>query len=399
MRRKIEKIYLIHQLDMNSRAGGILHVIGLAKGFIRQGIEVVVMAPKHGRTYDKLPFPVRYLPVIPHPRVLKILSYELALAVYLLQQRELWTKRAAIYVRRGTLLLAPLLIAKVFRLVSAVEENGVDWALELGKLTGIEKWWHLFLRGINKVVFQLADFIIVPTEGMKQYIMRRFPSADQKTFVVPNGVDLDVFHPLNLNTARKYLNLPSGNRYMCFVGHFYPGRGLESLIETLPKVIRRVPSVRVLLVGDGPLRKTLEEKVRQLGLEEHVLFTGSQPATTAALYIAASEVCLAPYDTLYSSLTSLSPLKLYSYMACARPVVISDIPIECRGLSEAARVVPPKQPDALAEAIIDLLNHPEEAMRMGKRGREIVEKLYTWDVAAKKVLTVLNRGEDSCCEN
>jgi len=208
-----------------------------------------------------------------------------------------------------------------------------------------------------------------------------------------------VFRVRELKEARECLGLPLQMRYVCFVGHFYPGRGLGILIEALPKIVQRVPDALLLLVGDGPLRKTLEEKVRQLDLEEYALFMGFQPPTKAALYIAASEVCLAPYDTLYASLTSLSPLKLYSYMACARPVVISDIPIECEGLVNAARIVSPEQPDALAEAVVDLLNHPEEARRMGERGREIVEELYTWDIAAKKVLAVLNWDADNCCEN
>jgi len=395
---KVKKVYLIHQLNMNGQAGGILHVIGLAKGLFRQGVEVIVIAPRYREIHPGLPFHVRYLTVIPRPRVLKILSYELALAIYLCGQREIWTRKAVIYIRRGTLLLAPLLIAKILHLQSVVEENGIDWELELGKLAGIKKMWHLFLRRINKWVFRLASFVIVPTEGMKQYLTRIFPWVAHKTFVVANGVDTEIYHPRDLVKAQKQLKLSSPKRYVCYVGHYYPGRGLEILMEALTKIVQQVPNLQVLLVGDGPLRKALEEKVRQLDLKEHVLFAGFQPPTKASLYIAASEVCLAPYDTLYASLTSLSPLKLYSYMACARPVVISDVPIECKRLGEAARIVPPEQPDALAEAVIDLLSHPQEAKRMGERGREIVEEFYTWDIAAKKVLAGLDRGEGNCCE-
>jgi len=391
---KIEKVYLIHQLDMSGRAGGILHVIGLAKGLTRQGIEVVVVAPKHGRTHGELPFPVRYLAVIPRPRALKVLTYELALATYLLQQQDIWTRKAAVYVRRGTLLLTPFLVAKVFRLISVVEENGVDWALELGKLIGIERWWHLCLRRIRGVAYRLAKSVIVPTEGLRQNIVNSFSAIAQKTFVVPNAVDLEVYHPRDSTEAREKLKLSLGNRFICYVGHFYPGRGLEVLIEAFLKVIKQIPDSRLLLVGDGPLRKGLEKEVRRLGMEEHILFTGFQPLTKAALYIAVSEICMAPFERRYLRV-EVSPLKLYSYMACARPVVISDVPIECEGLAEAARLVPPEQPDALAEAIIDLLNHPEEARRMGERGRQIVEKLYIWDVAAKKVLVILNRTAES----
>ena len=353
----------------------------------------MVVGPRHGRTHADLPFHVRYLPVVPRPRALKILSYELALTIYLWGQQEIWMRKAAIYIRRGTLLLAPLLIARVLRLESIVEENGLDWELELGKLTGIKKWWHLSLRRINEGVFQLAKLIIVPTEGMKQYLTKIFPGITQKTFVVANGVDQEIYRPRNLAEAQKQLKLSPEAKYVSYVGHFYPGRGLEILVESFLEVVKQVPNARLLLVGDGPLRKTLEKKVRQLGIEQYVFFKGFQPPTKAALYIAASEICVAPFERRYQRV-EVSPLKLYSYMACARPVVISDIPIECKGLSEAARVVPPEDPDALAEAVIDLLNHPEEARRMGKRGREIVEELYTWDVAAKKVLAVLN--QDVC---
>ena len=395
----IEKIYLIHQLDMCDQAGGVLHVIGLAKGLSRLRDKIVVVAPKVEVSQGAFLFLVQYLRVLSRPRVVRLLSYEIALAGYLLGQKAVWTRHAAIYVRRGTLLLTPFLIAKIFRLASAVEENGLDWALELGQLKGIQRWWHILLRRIQGVVYRLAGVVIVPTAGMKFHMGKFSSKIVRKTFVVPNGVELDVFRVRELKEARECLGLPLQMRYVCFVGHFYPGRGLGILIEALPKIVQRVPDALLLLVGDGPLRKTLEEKVRQLDLEEYALFMGFQPPTKAALYIAASEVCLAPYDTLYASLTSLSPLKLYSYMACARPVVISDIPIECEGLVNAARIVSPEQPDALAEAVVDLLNHPEEARRMGERGREIVEELYTWDIAAKKVLAVLNWDADNCCEN
>jgi len=383
---------------MSDEAGGILHVLGLAKGFVHQGVKTVVVAPRYGKLEHDFPFSVRCLPIVPLPRVLKILSYEISLAFYLLWQRPVWTRKAVIYVRRGTLLLMPFVIAKTFKLVSIVEENGIDWELELGKLSGIKKARQLLLRHINKWAFRLADIVVVPTEGMKEYLARICPEIACKISVVPNGVDTEIYRPQDLRKAKEELGLPLHKRYVCYVAHFYPGRGLEILVESFLEVIKQVPNARLLLVGDGPLRKTLEKKVRQLGIEQYVFFKGFQPPSKAALYISASEVCLAPYDTLYASLTSLSPLKLYSYMACARPVVISDIPIECKGLSEAARVVPPEDPDALAEAVIDLLNHPEEARRMGERGREIVEELYTWDVAAKKVLAVLNQGKDKCCE-
>ncbi len=87
----------------------------------------------------------------------------------------------------------------------------------------------------------------------------------------------------------------------------------------------------------------------------------------------------------------LSPLKLYEYLACARPVVVSDIP----GVSDLVRgagagvVVPPDDPEALGEGIVNILADPEAAEAMGARGREAVLEGYTWDHTAAKVEAIL----------
>ena len=125
----------------------------------------------------------------------------------------------------------------------------------------------------------------------------------------------------------------------------------------------------------------MQEKARQMGIDPYVYFAGFEPPQRTVKYITASEVCVAPFERRYERV-ELAPLKLYTYMACGRPVVISGMTEVCEDLSGAVSIVPPEEPDALAEAIIKLLDHPEEAKSMGKNGRVIVERRYAWDIIA-----------------
>src|SRR5690606_27441366 len=108
----------------------------------------------------------------------------------------------------------------------------------------------------------------------------------------------------------------------------------------------------------------------------------------AALHVGAADVCVAPYDrsvllhagrSEYGAAMKGDPLKIYAYMACARPVVASYFREAGARLEQlqAGMAVPPEDPAALAEALCRLLGSPQQLEQMGQRGRQFVEREAT----------------------
>jgi len=142
------------------------------------------------------------------------------------------------------------------------------------------------------------------------------------------------------------------------------------MLAALPEVAAAFPAVRYLLVGDGPHRPALEEQVRALGLDGRVLFAGARD--DVARMLAAADLFVLP------SLTEALPTVLAEAMAAGRPIVattVGGIPEMVRH-GEAALLVPPADPGALAAAVCRLLANPRQAAAMGRSGRRLVAERF-----------------------
>jgi glycosyltransferase involved in cell wall biosynthesis len=118
------------------------------------------------------------------------------------------------------------------------------------------------------------------------------------------------------------------------------------------------------------------------------------PYDRVPVYINASDVCAAPFILARNAKIGLSPLKLYEYMACGKPVVASDISGVADALeaSKGGLPVPSENPEALAEAISKLLENPELRADMGSKGLSYVTENYSWYSVAKQVDGVCKSG-------
>jgi glycosyltransferase involved in cell wall biosynthesis len=246
---------------------------------------------------------------------------------------------------------------------------------------------------IQAEVFALkkADAIIAVTLGIKNYLVNRGIN-ESKIAVIENGVNIDMFKPMDdptiLQRLRKQYSTDGG--VIIFVGNLAPWQGVESLIKAAHRILEKVPKTRFLIVGDGVMRNELEDAVKDFKLENKFIFTGSILYEDVPKYINISDVCVAPFMLKRNEKIGLSPLKIYEYLACAKPIVVSNI----KGVgnlledSNSGISVPPDSPNELAKAIIKLLNDKHLREQMGKNGREIVVNNYSWENTAKKTIEV-----------
>ena len=144
----------------------------------------------------------------------------------------------------------------------------------------------------------------------------------------------------------------------------------QDLLTAFSEVVRCLPKAQLLLVGNGELRKELEERVRSLGLERHVIFTGWREDAAQLLW--GIDLLVMP------SLTEGFPLVLLEAMADSLPVIANrtgGIPELIRH-GQTGRLVEPGNEQQLAEEIVSLLEQPEERVQLGEQGRRRLEENF-----------------------
>jgi glycosyltransferase involved in cell wall biosynthesis len=228
--------------------------------------------------------------------------------------------------------------------------------------------------------------IIAVTSRLKEVLHGDYNVPESKIVVIPNGANTDLFKPADATEAMRELNLNQGNEYICFVGSLVQWQGIEYLIKSIPPIIERCPDARFLIVGDGSMKEELIEQAEQAGLSDKVIFTGKVPYEQVPLYISASDVCVLPKTPLTSG---YSPLILYEYMACARPVVATKVPgLEILEEYNAGLLFSPMDSQEFADAVITLLENKEMKQRLGKNGRRYAVKNHSWASVARRIADV-----------
>jgi len=272
-----------------------------------------------------------------------------------------------------------------------VEVNGIvsdelalsGWRLHLQEL--VEGW-----------VFRGSDHVITVNEGIRQWVGSDHSVPLEKIETILNGTNPGRFKPFDKGLARQELGLDPERPIVGYLGSLYPWCGLEHLIDASLMILENIPDV-LFLIGGGQakIKLDLERRVKHLGVEQHFVFQGEVPWDKAALFISAFDVAVAPAQ--FTKRTGISPLKLYTYLACERPVVGTDLPDLGNVLVEknVGKSFPVGKKKELAEAVILLLRDRKLATSMGKRGREFVLKSHTWERVVEKTIEILKRCVDS----
>jgi len=179
--------------------------------------------------------------------------------------------------------------------------------------------WHRYTQALVGRYLQRIPLIIAETAALKAAMIDRWRLPDERIKVVGLGVDHSLFRPLNQAEARLALGIASEVTVLLYVGVLDQTHDLSPVLTALRQI--SFPSLELHIVGDGMLRKTYEELVG-VGCR-NVVFHGRVPHASVPRYIAAADLCLAPYDVTKfpHGQVAYSTLKIPEYMACARPVV------------------------------------------------------------------------------
>jgi glycosyltransferase involved in cell wall biosynthesis len=329
---------------------------------------------------------IRYVPTI-DARFFRFLSFHFTLLFYA-GYCMVRNKVDIIYVREMALSLTPFVLAKVFDKPMITEING-DLLTEY-QHAGCPPFLLRVMRMVEKTVCWASQALVCVTEGLRDIFQSRYHLPSEKVRVITNGTDTDRFRPLDRNACRKRLGIDLSTMVVGFVGTFVPHQGLSYLVRSSSLILKKVPDVTFLLVGDGPMRTDIIEMIQSMDLTGRFLLPGSVPQEEVVFFINATDVCVAPFMGRRNERIGLSPLKIYDYMACGKPVVASDIV----GVGDLLResgvgiTVTPEDPPSLASGILLALEDNDLAIRCLQKGPAIVKNRFTWQITARKVAEV-----------
>lgn len=246
----------------------------------------------------------------------------------------------------------------------------------------------LFIRG-DRYIPKRADAIRAVTPNIKTYLHNAYGVSHKKIYVIGNGANTELFTPREKKKSIRALKLNESNCYVCFVGLLAPWQGVEYLIQSSPLILKEFQNTKFLIIGNGQMKKELINLAEKTGVYDKFIFTRAVPYEEVPKYINASDVCVAPFVRARNERIGLSPLKIYEYLACGKPVVSSRIPnLEFIEKQNVGTLVEPENSEDLAEAIIKLLKDEKLREEMGRNGREYVVKNHSWENVAKKIAKV-----------
>lgn len=231
----------------------------------------------------------------------------------------------------------------------------------------------------EKVLSWFADRIVAVSQGVKDDLLRYEHIAPSKIQVIYNGIDEERCRSgTDPASKRAELGLPPDAVVVGVGVRLAEQKGISYLIQAFAQMAPQHPRLRLLVVGDGPLRPRLQKLAEDLGVQDRVLFTGFRSDMGELLQTV--DIYALP------SLWEGHPLVLLEAMAAGTPVVATDIPGSREVIvpGQTGLLVPPRDPHRLAQALLLLASDAPLRKRMGEEGRRVFLERFTVDRMARE---------------
>jgi glycosyltransferase involved in cell wall biosynthesis len=228
------------------------------------------------------------------------------------------------------------------------------------------------IRELERFCLERSDAVVVPSRVIGDAVRER-GVPEGRIHLVPNGADVP-------RETERPADAPE--RYVVYVGATQPWQGLDVLMRAFAR-LADLDGLRLVVCASVPERraKHVRRLAERLGVAERVDWRFALPHHEVAAWLAHAEASLAPLTGCARNLDQgCAPLKVIESMAAGVPVVASDLPAVRELMADGVhgRLVPADRPAELARAVRVLLEYPEEAAAMGRRGREHIEESLTW---------------------
>ena len=241
---------------------------------------------------------------------------------------------------------------------------------------------------INRLTFPWINRVTSLSQMHKNYLVNQEGIDQEKIEIIPNGVDLVRFTPgEGSRTLRTSLGLPEQASIVGIVAMLRPEKAHDVFLKAAAEVSKRIPEGHFLVVGDGEERPRLEELTKELGIESHVHFLGARKDIPELLNLI--DVGVLSSRPVVETVSN----SVLEYMSTAKPVVatrVGSLP-EMVEEGKTGFLIEPGDWQAMAERIVTLLQDRTLAKRMGKAGREKVERCYTVEQMVRQTEALFER--------
>jgi phosphatidylinositol alpha-1,6-mannosyltransferase len=366
--------------DLGPRAGGIeTFVLGLISGLPKGSLIVLTSTQPGAKEFDAQLFEKYGVEVIrdrskillPTPRITKK-------AISILKNRQI--KRVWFGAAAPLALMAPQLRDAGARHIVALSH-------------GHELWWSRLpiFKLLMKRIVKSLDYLGYLGDYTKSVLLK-LGTIQNKLIQIAPGIDIEHFSPMGVREQLLAKHKLTGKRVIISVGRLVHRKGQDQLIKALPEVLKKFPDTVLLLVGDGPLRKMLENSATQLGVSNNVVFVGRVSYQQLPEYLNLAEIFAMPVRSRFFGLEVEGLGIVYlEASACGLPIIAGD----SGGAPDAViknitgLIVDGVKSDEISDAICKLLAEPALAKQMGQSGRDWVREnwqLANWSLKFNKML-------------
>jgi glycosyltransferase involved in cell wall biosynthesis len=233
----------------------------------------------------------------------------------------------------------------------------------------------------------LSTTTVCVSNAVRDAVVNIYGFRPSKTVVVVNGVSSSAFAPSKINraTLRARLDIDPEEFLLVCAARLVEAKGIDIVIRAVSQVLRQGVPCKCIILGDGPLREKLQQKVNFAGLWDYVFFVGFQPDVRPYLQAASAFI-------LTSHLEGL-PISILEAMACGLPCIVTNV----GGSAEAVQhgvtglVIPPGSAEAAADAILYLATNPDKRAEMAGNAREVASQSFDIEKKMAELTSVILR--------
>jgi len=343
--------------------GGQNQVLLTAEGLCARGHRVVAVVHPDGELRKRLPAGMEAVPLAPRGEVDLPTAWRLSRVI-----RDLEPDVIHAHDPHGVAVAATALsIASPPRRPALLAARRVDF--------------HIKANSFSRWKYRQVDRFVTASDAIRAMLIEDGVPADRAT-TVHEGVDVDLVAAVEPLNVREEYWFPPHSLIVGNIAALVPHKGQKYLIDAAATVVREAPEARFLVLGEGELRSSLEQQVKHLHLAQHVVFAGFRTDVLAVLK---------GLDLfVMSSTTEGLGTSLLDAMAASRPIVatraggIPEVVVD----GETGVLVPPRDGEALAAAILDMLHDEAKRRRMAEAGFARVRTRFSVDRMVEETLAV-----------
>jgi glycosyltransferase involved in cell wall biosynthesis len=241
------------------------------------------------------------------------------------------------------------------------------------KSSGLKSIQRKIEKYFNSKTLKNANKVFVANENTKNKVKKFYGVSSEKMFIMPNGIETEKFFSTNIN-----------KKTIIFSGVMYHHRGLDILLDALSKVIKEIPEVELLLLGEGPEMSKLQSIVKERKLEKNILFKGWVDRNEIPSYLSKSAIGIGPLRSTNVTKDAL-PIKILEYMASSLPLIAFENTLPNDVLEHGKNGFNVRNTEELSEKIILILKDEKLQKKFGDTSNKMIKK-FDWKIIMNKML-------------